>query len=105
MHNHVLAPGFLQLSPWKTSFFTEKPLNLVLAISFRPSSVLSVLGVHTTVFSSPSVLEPCFGCILCVLAPFPPIQVALGSYQLKLRVSANVEHVLCFIIYLNVKYD
>jgi hypothetical protein len=105
MCNYVLAPGFLQISPWKPSFFAEKPLNLVLTISFRPSSVLSVLGVHATVFSSPSVLEPCFGRILCVLAPFLPFQVALGSYQLKLRDETNVVHVLCFVIYLNVKYD
>jgi hypothetical protein len=42
---------------------------------------------------------------LCVLASFPPFQVALGSYQLKLRVRTHVEHVLCFIIYLNIKYD
>jgi hypothetical protein len=50
-------------------------------------------------------LEPCFGRIFCVLAPFPPFQVMLGSYQLKLRVRANVDHVLCVIIYLNIKYD
>ena len=49
--------------------------------------------------------EPCFGRIFCVLAPFPPFQVALGSYQLKLRDRTNVEHVLCFIVYLNIKYD
>jgi hypothetical protein len=58
-----------------------------------------------TVFSSPSVLEPCFRCIFCFVAPFPPFQVVLGSYQLKLRDRTNVEHVLCFIIYLNIKYD
>jgi hypothetical protein len=40
-----------------------------------------------------------------VLAPFNLVLVALGSYQLKLRVRFNVEHVLCFIIYLNIKYD
>jgi hypothetical protein len=68
-------------------------------------SVLSILGVHATVFPRPLVLEPCFVHILCVLAPFPPFQVALGSYQLKLRDRTNVVHVLCFIIYLNVKYD
>jgi hypothetical protein len=58
-----------------------------------------------TVFSSPSVLEPCFGRIFCVVALFPPLQVALGSYQLKLCDRANVEHDLCFIICLNIKYD
>jgi hypothetical protein len=72
---------------------------------FRLLSVFSVLGVDATVFSSPPVLEPCFSCIFCVLAPFPPFQVALGSYQLKLRDRTNVEHVLCFIIYFNIKYD
>jgi hypothetical protein len=63
-----------------------------------PNTVLSVLGVHATVFSSPSILEPCLGSIFCVVAPFPPFQVGLGSYHLKLRVRTNVEHVLCFII-------
>jgi hypothetical protein len=29
----------------------------------------------------------------------------ISTQSLKLRVSANVEHVLCFIIYLNDKYD
>jgi hypothetical protein len=42
----------------------------------------------------------CFGRIFCILAPFPPFQVALGSYRLKLRDRTNVEHVLCFIMYL-----
>jgi hypothetical protein len=43
-----------------------------------------------------------FWLYLCVVAPFPPFQVALGSYQLKLRVRTNVEHVLCFIICSNI---
>jgi hypothetical protein len=43
--------------------------------------------------------------IFSVLAPFPPFQVALGSYQLKVHVRSNDVHVLYFIIYLNIKYD
>jgi hypothetical protein len=82
-------PDISQFSPW----------TLFQPYLFHPRSVLSVLGICATVFSSPSVLEPCLVHRSSVLAPFPPFQVALGSYQLKLRDRTNVVHVLCFIFY------
>jgi hypothetical protein len=105
MHNHVLAPGFLQLSPWKPCFFTEKSLNLVLAIFFPSFIRFKRYWCPRDCLLKPVSFSTLFWPYLVCFSSVSTFQVALGSYQLKLRVQTNVEHVLCFIIYLNVKYD
>jgi hypothetical protein len=86
---------------WPDARFRPLPANSTPRVVpwFLADKALEAMFFHK------KALEPCFGYIFCVLAPLPPFQVALGSYQLKLHNRTNVEHGLCFIVYLNIEYD